>query len=74
MTDFASFLLCNAFTDMGLVRKNNEDNCIALLEDGFFAVMDGMGGGEAGEVASQFIRDAFAHNLKGTAHESPGGR
>jgi len=74
MTDFASFLHCHAFSDMGLVRKNNEDNYLALPEDGFFAVMDGMGGGDAGEIASQLIRDALAKNMRRTADESPGER
>lgn len=55
-----------AQTDVGLVRKNNEDNCLAisiktsevqhegLISDaaGIFAVCDGMGGHERGEVAS----------------------
>ena len=74
MTDFASFLYSHAFSDMGLVRKNNEDNYLALPEDGFFAVMDGMGGGDAGEVASQLICNTLATSLKGTADESPGER
>ena len=74
MTDFASFLHYYAYSNMGLVRNNNEDNYLALPEDGFFAVMDGMGGGEAGEVASQFIRDMLAKSLKNTADESPGER
>jgi serine/threonine protein phosphatase PrpC len=39
-----------AITDVGRVRSNNED---AFLVDGpLFAVADGMGGGNAGEVAS----------------------
>ena len=74
MTDFASFLKCYAFSDTGLVRKNNEDNYLALAEDGFFAVMDGMGGGDAGEVASQLIRNTLATSMDGTANESPGER
>jgi hypothetical protein len=43
-----------------------------LPEDGFFAVMDGMGGGDAGEVASKLIRNMLAKSMKGTADESPG--
>ncbi len=74
MTNFASFLKYHAHSDMGHVRKNNEDNYLAFLKDGFFAVMDGMGGGDAGEVASKFIRDMLARTMKGTADESPGER
>ena len=74
MTNFASFLQYHAHTDMGLVRKNNEDNYLVLPEDGFFAVMDGMGGGDAGEVASKLIRNMLAKSMKGTADESPGER
>ncbi len=39
-------------SDPGLVRENNEDSCIALPEAALFAVADGMGGHNAGEVAS----------------------
>ena len=74
MINFASFLQYHAHTDMGLVRKNNEDNYLALPDDGFFAVMDGMGGGDAGEVASKMIRNMLAKSVKGTKDESPGER
>ena len=43
------------FSDKGLVRGNNEDVVFALPEDGVFGVSDGMGGGEAGELASTLI-------------------
>ena len=36
--------------------------------------MDGMGGGDAGEVASKLIRNMLAKSMKGTADESPGER
>ncbi len=40
-------------TDIGLVRKNNEDNFGYDLRHGIFVVSDGMGGQQAGELASK---------------------
>ena len=39
-------------SDIGLSRPNNEDVWAALPEKGFFALADGMGGHQAGEVAA----------------------
>ena len=44
-------------TDIGLVRKNNEDNFGYDLRHGIFVVCDGMGGQQAGEVASKIAVD-----------------
>ncbi len=55
-------------TDRGLVRENNEDALIAL--DPVFAVADGMGGHEAGEVASAIC----VRTLAGIAELPGGGR
>jgi protein phosphatase len=41
-------------TDTGLVRALNEDSLCISAQDSFFAVADGMGGHQAGEVASKF--------------------
>ena len=44
---------------VGMVRAINEDACLALPERGLWAVADGMGGHEAGDVASQMVIEAL---------------
>lgn len=46
-------------TDTGRLRKTNEDAALIALENGLFAVADGMGGGSCGEVASRCIIQAL---------------
>ncbi|MDQ3686521.1 MAG: Stp1/IreP family PP2C-type Ser/Thr phosphatase [Acidobacteriota bacterium] len=58
-------------TDRGLSEKRplNEDSMLADAERHIFAVADGVGGAEAGEVASQtaieVIEEAFRHHREG---------
>ncbi|MBN1334835.1 MAG: serine/threonine-protein phosphatase [Deltaproteobacteria bacterium] len=47
-------------THQGRVRSHNEDAWVCDPRRGVFAVIDGMGGEKAGEVAAAFVRDAFA--------------
>lgn len=73
MSRFA-YVACAAFSDKGLVREQNEDSVFVLPEDGVFGVSDGMGGGEAGELASAWVADEIKAALSGTVDESPGVR
>ena len=52
------------FSDIGLNRPNNEDVWAALPEVGFFALADGMGGHQAGEVAAKEAIDSLLLSAK----------
>lgn len=51
-------------TDTGCVRENNEDAFLADSSLGLFVVADGMGGLEAGGVASRMAVDTVAGKLR----------
>ncbi len=61
MTDFR----VGSATDVGRVRSNNQDSFL-VREGDLFAVADGMGGHQGGEVAS-----ALALEILGQAHDEP---
>jgi protein phosphatase len=65
-------LRCGSATDVGLVRRNNQDQ--RLCTDTLFAVADGMGGHVGGEVASaaaiEALRESFAGDGNANAHHS----
>ena len=46
-------------TNVGKVRTTNEDSMIVDPERGLYVVLDGMGGANAGDIASQTARDAI---------------
>lgn len=64
-------LTSSAITDRGLNERRplNEDSFLADSNRGVFAVADGVGGAEAGEVASQtaveVLDEAFRHQVNG---------
>lgn len=49
-----------ALSDVGLVRRMNEDACLDASERGIWAVADGMGGHACGDTASRMIVEALA--------------
>ena len=50
---------CVARTHVGLRRKVNEDSMLVRTERGYWAVADGMGGHDAGDVASAKVTQAL---------------
>jgi protein phosphatase len=64
-------LRVGAATDIGRVRAHNEDAYASVAEQGLFVVCDGMGGEEAGEVASQMAIDTVVGELNNGAGDAP---
>lgn len=50
---------CISRTHVGLRRKVNEDSLLVRTDRGLWAVADGMGGHEAGDVASAMVTEAL---------------
>ncbi len=59
-------------TDVGLVRKSNEDAFLAAPERGFWVVSDGMGGEDRGEMASKLFVETAQDFLSAPGSRSEG--
>lgn len=55
----------SSVSDKGLNRDNNEDCYLACPEKGLWGVADGMGGHEAGEIASAIVKTTLESSVEG---------
>ncbi len=60
MADASLTWRSTTLTDVGKVRKLNEDSCVDRGEIGLWVVADGMGGHASGDLASQMIVNTLA--------------
>lgn len=60
MRDVHASFETGAATDVGRVRKINEDSHVVRPERGMWCVADGMGGHDGGQLASSIVADALA--------------
>lgn len=58
-------LRCAMRTDVGKVRRVNEDATLEMPDWGVYAVADGMGGHNAGDVASRLAVESLESRLRG---------
>lgn len=57
----------SGYSDKGMLRESNEDSFVVAPKMGLFAVADGIGGHNAGEVASQMALDVLQDYLERNA-------
>ncbi len=59
-------ITCTVLTDLGKIRKNNEDNYILVEKKGLvvIGVIDGVGGYEGGEIAAELCKKSIEQNFE----------
>jgi protein phosphatase len=64
-------------TDVGVVRRQNQDAFATMLDEdrriAVFIVCDGMGGAQAGNIASSMAADSFMESVKRSVDNGAGG-
>ncbi|MFZ8932784.1 MAG: Stp1/IreP family PP2C-type Ser/Thr phosphatase [Bacteriovoracaceae bacterium] len=64
-------ILCAGNTDVGLVRKQNQDSILVEEDSNLYVVADGMGGHKGGEVASQLAVKEISNFFKNGNNSDP---
>jgi protein phosphatase len=64
-------LVVAGVTDVGRQRKHNEDCILVRPEHGLFCVADGMGGHNAGDVASKLVATSLGNFFEATGAGAP---
>ena len=62
-------ILNAAITDIGKKRQINEDNLYISKKEGLFVIADGMGGHQAGDMASKIAVEGISDFISATSKD-----